>query len=109
MFTNCTFENNRASVGGGAVTLIAFQTFDNVFDRCLFRDNTAVSSGGGVRVGPSGALFTNATFTGNRFVGVCVFVCVGCVCVLVRGLPRWSGLQGLVGMTQGSNWHDYAI
>ncbi len=65
--TGCTFDNNHASVNGGAVYVHGGQSV--IIDGCTFTDNTADawSTGGGAVMisGTDGVLITGTTLSGN--------------------------------------------
>lgn len=59
----CTFENNRAEFGGGA--LKAFQACDLRISKSRFKNNTAGHNGGGADLSCDNTLIISSTFTGN--------------------------------------------
>ena len=69
LLKNCTFESNmvrnltRKKARGGAI--FSFDNSDMTVQQCLFKENTAVYSGGAIHMIKTRGSFGNCTFVGN--------------------------------------------
>ena len=74
LIRNCTFEKNRAKLGGGAVGLMAVS--DAVFSNCVFYSNSSLNGGALFLRGGGRTQLKHVTFTSN-------------------GAEKWGGAIGI--------------
>ena len=68
-FARCNFENNSASVNGGAIDWHEGATHGKILN-CTFTNNTAGANGGAVFWYGTNGTISGSNFTGNRALGI---------------------------------------